>query len=102
MRCGGEEFAIVFPDTATAEACVVAARLRERIRANPFDVLSKQISITASFGVCALDASPRGLHGLAERMVGEADAALYQSKHDGRDRVTGRDVSSDEPRANLA
>jgi two-component system cell cycle response regulator len=101
-RLGGEEFAIVFPDTATAEACVVAARLRERIRANPFEVRSNQISITASFGVCALDASPRGLRGLAERMVGEADAALYQSKHDGRDRVTGRDVSSDEPRANLA
>jgi two-component system, cell cycle response regulator len=101
-RLGGEEFAVVFPDTATAEACVVAARLRERISARTFDVLSMQVSITASFGICALDPIPRDLHGLAERMVREADAALYQSKYDGRDRVTACDVSSDEPRANLA
>jgi two-component system cell cycle response regulator len=94
-RLGGEEFAVVFPDTSTAEACVVASRLRERIRGATFDVLSKQISITASFGVCALDPLPRGLHGLAERMVGEADAALYQSKHRGRDRVTACDIDSD-------
>jgi diguanylate cyclase (GGDEF)-like protein len=101
-RLGGEEFAVVFPDTSTAEACVVAARLRERISARRFDVLSKQVSITASFGICALDPLPRGLHGLAERMVREADAALYKSKHDGRDRVTACDVSGDESRANLA
>jgi two-component system cell cycle response regulator len=100
-RLGGEEFAVVFPDTSTAEACIVAARLQERISARSFDVLSKQVSITASFGVCALDPSPRGLHGLAERMVGEADAALYQSKLGGRNRVTACDISSDEPGGNL-
>ncbi|MDB6091119.1 MAG: response regulator receiver modulated diguanylate cyclase [Gammaproteobacteria bacterium] len=101
-RLGGEEFAVVFPDTSPAEACIVANRLRKRVRTATFDVLSKQISISASFGVCALDPVPRGLQGLAERMVGEADMALYESKHRGRDRVTARDICGDEQRTKFA
>jgi diguanylate cyclase (GGDEF)-like protein len=94
-RLGGEEFAVVFPDTAAKEASFVADRLRERIGSSRFEVMPQQISITASFGVCALEhPAPVGLHGLAVRMVREADAALYQSKHRGRDRVTGCNVSS--------
>jgi diguanylate cyclase (GGDEF)-like protein len=102
-RLGGEEFVVVFPDTAASDAGLVAERLRERIGSSNFEVGSEQISITASFGVCALEHGlPVSLHGLARRMVREADAALYRSKHSGRDRVTACDVSSsDAPHANL-
>jgi diguanylate cyclase (GGDEF)-like protein len=102
-RLGGEEFAVVFPDTGAKEASLVAGRLCERINSPHFEVTPQQIPITASFGVCALEhLVPVGLHGLARRMVREADAALYQSKHRGRDRVTACNVSSsDAPLAKL-
>ena len=78
-------------------------RLRERIGATHFDVVPEQISITASFGVCALEHHfPVSLHGLARQMLRDADAALYRSKHSGRDRVTACNISSsDAPHANL-
>ena len=102
-RLGGEEFVVVFPDTAAKDASGVAERLRERIGSSNFDVGPETISITASFGVCALEHHlPVSLHGLARRMVREADAALYRSKHGGRDRITACNISSsDAPHANL-
>jgi diguanylate cyclase (GGDEF)-like protein len=102
-RLGGEEFVVVFPDTGAKEASLVAERLRELIGSAHFDVVPEQISITASFGVCALEHHlPVSLHGLARRMVRDADAALYRSKHSGRDRVTACNISSsDAPHANL-
>jgi two-component system cell cycle response regulator len=94
-RLGGEEFAVVFPDTGAKEASLVAGRLCERVSSPHFDVIPQQIPVTASFGVCALEHPAQvGLHGLAGRMVREADAAVYQSKHRGRDRVTACNVSS--------
>ncbi len=102
-RLGGEEFVVVFPDTAANEASLVAERLRERIGSSSFEVVPGRISITASFGVCAFEPhDPVGLHGLARRMIRDADAALYQSKHSGRDRVTACNISSnDAPHATL-
>jgi two-component system cell cycle response regulator len=102
-RLGGEEFAVVFPDTAAKEASLVAGRLRERIDSALFNVMPQQLSVTASFGVCALE-HPSGLtlQDLTSGMVREADAALYQSKHRGRNRVTASNIStSDALHANL-
>lgn len=87
-RLGGDEFAIVLPDTSASEACAVANRLCERVRAQAFADQSGEISITASFGVCALDQVCGSGSDLADRMVSAADAALYQSKRRGRDCVT--------------
>jgi two-component system cell cycle response regulator len=102
-RLGGEEFAVVFPDTAAKEAAQVAERLRERIATSAFDVMPHQLEVSASFGVCALEhPAAFGLNGLSRRMVREADAALYRSKHRGRDQVTACNISSsDAPHANL-
>jgi two-component system cell cycle response regulator len=96
-RFGGEEFAVVLPDTPVAEAGAVAKRLREVVRAQPFPNLPEVTSLTASFGVCAIDRVPPECTGLADRMVGAADAALYQSKKRGRNRVTAAQLL-DEPR----
>src|ERR1700731_1769255 len=95
-RLGGDEFAIVLPDTAAAEACAVANRLCERIRSEAFADQSGEISITASFGVCALDQVCGSGSDLAERMVSAADAALYQSKRRGRDCVTAGRIAETE------
>lgn len=94
-RLGGEEFAVVFPDTGAKEASLVAGRLRERIDSALFEALPQQFSVTASFGVCALEhPTALGLEDLTRSMVRDADAALYQSKHRGRNRVTACNIST--------
>ncbi len=79
-RFGGEEFAVILPGAGLAEAVAVAQRLRQAVA--DLDGLARPI--TASFGVATVGpetASPEGL-------IAEADRALYQSKQDGRNRVT--------------
>lgn len=87
-RIGGEEFVIVLPETVYASALEVARRLRDGISRSPFKVENRSLPVTASFGLCGIDAVRAGDRGLAQRMLKVADAALYRSKNDGRNRVT--------------
>jgi two-component system, cell cycle response regulator len=88
-RFGGDEFTLLLPDTALADG----ARLAERIRAAmapPIDVGRGQTHrVTLSIGVAALTGR-RGeddLKALADRLLADADAALYAAKAQGRDQV---------------
>jgi len=101
-RFGGDEFAIVLPDTTASKACAVADRLCESIRSQVFADQVREILVTASFGVCALDHAYSPGSDLAQRMVSAADAALYQSKHRGRDRVTVGRIEDTEQRISRA
>ncbi len=87
-RIGGEEFAVVMPETAYEAALEVARKLRAGIAHTPFKVDKKGIDVTASFGLCGLDQVPARESHLAQRVLKIADAALYRSKNDGRNRVT--------------
>ena len=87
-RIGGEEFAVVLPETGYQPALEVARKLRAIIAHPPFSSDRKSIDVTASFGLCGLDRVPTGERRLAERVLKIADAALYRSKHSGRNRVT--------------
>jgi diguanylate cyclase (GGDEF)-like protein len=87
-RIGGEEFAVVLPETPYEAALGVARKLRGGVSNEPFVIESKKVPITASFGLCGLDRVPAGERHLASRMMKIADAALYRSKQDGRNRVT--------------
>jgi two-component system cell cycle response regulator len=87
-RVGGEEFAIVLPETGRFQAQAIAERLRQAISAQPVSSGALVLKVTASFGFCSLeDPAPRALD-LNERMVIAADNALYKSKGAGRDRVS--------------
>jgi two-component system cell cycle response regulator len=88
-RLGGEEFAVVLPETGYEPGCETAKKLRALITHTPFSVQGTDLKVTASFGVCGLDKVPAGERKTAERMLKSADAALYRSKNDGRNRVTG-------------
>jgi len=87
-RIGGEEFAIVMPETSYEAAVAVARKLRAAVGGPAFKAANKSLQVTASFGVCGMDKVPLGEPRLAERVLKIADAALYRSKNDGRNRVT--------------
>jgi len=87
-RIGGEEFAVVLPETSYQQALDTARKLRTTIANNHFNVQDKKAEITASFGLCGLDRVPAGERRIAEHMLKIADVALYKSKNAGRNRVT--------------
>ena len=81
-RWGGEEFVLVLPETDAAGAGVVADRVRRALARQPVSVAGGAIAVTASFGVAAAPpASSR------DELVAAADAALYQAKRAGKNRV---------------
>jgi diguanylate cyclase (GGDEF)-like protein len=87
-RIGGEEFAVVMPETGYEAALAVARKLRANVAHTPFKAGKKNLDVTASFGLCGLDLVPVREPQLAQRVLKLADAALYRSKNDGRNRVT--------------
>src|SRR5882724_654052 len=87
-RIGGEEFAIVLPETNYEQALDVARKLRTSVANKTFDAQGRSVEVTASFGLCGLDTVPPGVRKIAETLVKIADAALYRSKNSGRNRVT--------------
>ncbi|ADY64203.1 PleD family two-component system response regulator [Agrobacterium tumefaciens] len=84
-RYGGEEFVVVMPDTPMELATSVAERLRAIIEDKPFHVRSidRELSITASLGI----ATSSGAFGAPDELLKQADRALYEAKHTGRNRV---------------
>jgi len=87
-RIGGEEFAIVLPETTYEQALDAARKLRAAVANKSFKVNGRDVDVTASFGLCGLDRVPVGERKLAEHVLKIADAALYRSKNSGRNRVT--------------
>jgi diguanylate cyclase (GGDEF)-like protein len=84
-RYGGEEFAVALPETDLAGATEVAERIRARIETEEVALGSSDgvIRITASIGVATLPGSATDV----EMLVGAADAALYEAKREGKNRV---------------
>ncbi len=83
-RLGGEEFVIISPNTISDQAQMLAERLRKDIEAFSFDVNENEIRITASFGIARQVPETDTL----EKLIPFADKALYQSKAEGRNKVT--------------
>lgn len=85
-RLGGEEFAVLLPETPHEGAQTVANRLRETVENTIFsDPESQQrIPLTISIGCCSVKGSP---YPDKEIMYSIADQCLYQAKNQGRNRV---------------
>jgi len=83
-RYGGEEMAVVLPETGMQEAAMLASKLCATIRNHVFTGTSDQeLSVTSSIGV----AEYSKIFDTPAQMVEAADAALYQAKRLGRNRV---------------
>lgn len=83
-RVGGEEFAVLLPETDTEQALLVAERLRQKIAATDVHLeQGKTVRYTVSIGVATLSEHEIGIDALLQR----ADQALYHAKKTGRDKV---------------
>lgn len=81
-RIGGEEFAVVLPETGKEQAAATAERIRIAVSSSPLGTRTK-VPVTVSIGVASL---PHRCGDL-EALVSAADEALYAAKSAGRDRV---------------
>ncbi|MFD0986957.1 sensor domain-containing diguanylate cyclase [Methyloligella solikamskensis] len=78
-RWGGEEFAVIVPHGETTSAANLAETLRQAVKSQPFSTVDE---VTCSFGIAELEMGDKPADLLAR-----ADAALYEAKLNGRDRV---------------
>jgi diguanylate cyclase (GGDEF)-like protein len=84
-RFGGEEFALLLPQTRAADAFRIAERVRSSIAERSVVAPGgERVRVTVSIGVAALDAGSRREY---TELMAAADAALYRAKVDGRDQV---------------
>jgi diguanylate cyclase (GGDEF)-like protein len=82
-RVGGEEFAVMFPETSLMPAFEVAERLRKQLEATAIEVSGRIVNLTASIGV----AECIGVERNTDLLLRQADVAMYNAKSNGRNRV---------------
>ena len=87
-RYGGEEFTVIMPDTRLADAERIAERIRLHVAGAPFRVAQGReiLTVTISIGVAAT----LGETDSPEALLKRADAAVYEAKAAGRNRVIAR------------
>lgn len=86
-RYGGEEFCILLPGTEENGALAIGENLRLAISASPLTKSRPPVFATVSIGITVRPASDMLFAPDFSKLLAAADAALYQAKHDGRNRV---------------
>lgn len=81
-RYGGEEFAVLLPFTHLKEAQIVGERLRQAVEARIIPIDNKNINVTISMGLAEFSMEETG-----EKLFERADAALYEAKTSGRNKI---------------
>lgn len=84
-RYGGDEFVLLLPQQSPEEAAVAVGRIREEFFSASAALLKRAEGVTMSIGISSIK---RCDVASAEQLVARADAALYQSKEGGRNRIT--------------
>ncbi|MFH0993134.1 MAG: GGDEF domain-containing protein [bacterium] len=82
FRYGGDEYAVILPDTKLSQGKKIAETFRSVIETNPLVIENHAIHLTVSVGIVAFNNET-----IASNMVEKADAKLYQAKHEGKNRV---------------
>jgi two-component system cell cycle response regulator len=86
VRMGGEEFAIVMPETYLPNALKIAERLRCSIGDHPIELPGGQAPLPVTLSIGVADTYP-AVEGMPNKVFERADAALYRAKQDGRNRT---------------
>lgn len=86
-RYGGEEFVVLMPEAAQADAVHIAERVRSQVADSPFILADgRQLNVTVSVGI----ATSRGAGDSPEALLKRADQGVYEAKMSGRNRVVTR------------
>ena len=93
-RYGGEEFVVLLPQTALRQAHEIAERIRAAIAAQPLQPLpGESLTVTISIGVAMLpEKLAEGDSASGQELLSSADAALYQAKESGRNKVVCAEI----------
>ncbi len=83
-RYGGEEFVVILPQTDSGGAAVEAERIRALIASKPFPDMGDNAQVTVSAGVASLDHATMKT---CEDLLRAADAAMYDAKRQGKNRI---------------
>ncbi|WP_445680179.1 diguanylate cyclase [Radicibacter daui] len=86
-RLGGEEFAVLLPETGLEGAMAVAERLRLRIAEARTSIAGAAVGVTTSIGVADLQSGSVNASDGLDHLLAVADRALYAAKRGGRNRV---------------
>jgi two-component system cell cycle response regulator len=89
VRYGGEEFAIILPETDLERSLATAERIRRFTQENIFAAHGRDVRFTASFGVASYHPDKTENEPTLESMVDVADKMLYYCKENGRNQVKG-------------
>lgn len=91
-RYGGEEFGVLLPATDQAGALVAAEKLRNAVAARQHDMGPERIAVTISTGVAVCVATCSQCRSDVNKLIDEADQALYRAKREGRNRTAVKPV----------
>jgi diguanylate cyclase (GGDEF)-like protein len=83
-RYGGDEFAVILPNTNKQGSVAVAEKIRSRLKKVTLKSDSREVPVTFSIGIATFPQSASG----KELLVEKADRALYESKNHGKNRIT--------------
>jgi len=94
-RYGGEEFVVMVSNPSENGIRELAERLRTLIENEVIEFEGKRVPVTASLGA-VVGIPPRDITGFAERLIADADSAMYESKEKGRNQLHVRSIISSE------
>ena len=81
-RYGGDEFAIILPNTSLSDALIVAQRILEMVAGNPVTIDNQQINASISIGLGQFQSNHT-----TEDFMRESDTALLEAKNTGKNRI---------------
>lgn len=91
-RIGGDEFAVILPETPYESGHAVVEKLRASLEATPISLMFDQVSLTASFGIAEYPEQGENI----ETLLTGSDLAMYKAKRAGKNTIARADQSDQE------
>ena len=92
-RYGGDEFSVILPNTDKRGSLIVAEKIRSSLKKIPLKLKGQEVTLTLSIGIATYPDNGT----TREDLIEKADRALYESKNEGKDKVTHfEDISLEE------
>lgn len=91
-RIGGDEFAVILPETSYENGHAVVEKLRASLESTPISLMFDQVSLTASFGIAEYPEQGENI----EALLTGSDLAMYKAKRAGKNTIARADQSDQE------